>query len=213
MFPISSKNSVLKLEASSLFFFSKWHSTMTYLCECLLWNTHGLCRLSLFVIFHTAECNANNHANMQINIPGLYHGGHLSKLWCTAWLPETPDWLMQSCQSNVTVQFSLSIAEWFFIYRISETLLATLRKLTLCYKGLTHWGWDKMEAIFRTTVSNGFSWIKNFWISIKISMKFVTRGPIKQYHSIGLDDGLAPTRWQAIIWSSDGQFTDSYMRH
>ena len=27
---------------------------------------------------------------------------------------------------------------------------------------LTHWGWDKMAAIFQTTFSNAFSWIKMF---------------------------------------------------
>ena len=31
--------------------------------------------------------------------------------------------------------------------------------------------------------------------------------------SIGSDNGLAPTRHQAIIWTSDGKFTDAYMRH
>ena len=31
--------------------------------------------------------------------------------------------------------------------------------------------------------------------------------------SIGLDNGLAPTRRQAIIWTKDGKFTDAYMRH
>ena len=34
-----------------------------------------------------------------------------------------------------------------------------------------------------------------------------------QYSSIGSDNGLAPARRQAIIWSDDGQFTDAYMRH
>ena len=29
----------------------------------------------------------------------------------------------------------------------------------------------------------------------------------------GSDNGLAPARRQAIIWSNDGKFTDAYMRH
>ena len=33
---------------------------------------------------------------------------------------------------------------------------ATLLSKTM----LTHWGWDKMAAIFQTTFSNGFSWMK-----------------------------------------------------
>ena len=48
----------------------------------------------------------------------------------------------------------------------------------LSYPGLTHWGRDKMAVIFQTTFSNNFSWIINAWISIKISLKFVPKGPI-----------------------------------
>ena len=38
---------------------------------------------------------------------------------------------------------------------------------------LTHWGRDKMAAIFQTTFSSVFS-----WMSIKISLKIVPKGPI-----------------------------------
>ena len=27
------------------------------------------------------------------------------------------------------------------------------------------------------------------------------------------DNVLAPTKWQAIIWTNEGKFTDEYMRH
>ena len=33
------------------------------------------------------------------------------------------------------------------------------------------------------------------------------------YSSIGSDNGLAPTRRQAIIWTNDDKLTDAYMRH
>ena len=36
-------------------------------------------------------------------------------------------------------------------------------------------------------------------------------GSNKQYPIIGSDNRLAPTRWQAIIWTNDGSFTDAYM--
>ena len=52
----------------------------------------------------------------------------------------------------------------------------------------------------------------NISIAIKISLKFVPKGPINN-SSIGSDNGLAPSRRQAIIWTNDGQFTDAYMRH
>ena len=34
-----------------------------------------------------------------------------------------------------------------------------------------------------------------------------------QYSSIGSDNGLAPARRQAIIWTNDAYFTDAYMHH
>ena len=43
---------------------------------------------------------------------------------------------------------------------------------------LTHWGWDKMAAISQPTFSDAFFLNKNVRISIKISLKFVPKGPI-----------------------------------
>ena len=48
------------------------------------------------------------------------------------------------------------------------------------------------------------------WISLKISLKFV---PNARINSIGSDNGLAPTRLQAIMWTNYVLITDSYMRH
>ena len=39
---------------------------------------------------------------------------------------------------------------------------------------------------------------------IKISLKFVLKGPINNIPAIGSDNGLAPTRQQVIIWINDG---------
>ena len=35
----------------------------------------------------------------------------------------------------------------------------------------------------------------------------------EQYSSIRSDNGLAPARRQAIIWTNDGEFTDAFIRH
>ena len=71
-----------------------------------------------------------------------------------------------------------------------------------------------MADISQTTFSNAFSWMKeNTSISINISLKFVPEGRINNILHIGSDNGLAPTRRQAIIWTNDGKFTDAYMRH
>ena len=40
-----------------------------------------------------------------------------------------------------------------------------------------------------------------------------SQGSNEEYPNIGSDNGLAPTRRQAIIWTNDGNFTDAYMRH
>ena len=55
-----------------------------------------------------------------------------------------------------------------------------------CYKGvLTHWGRDNMAAVSQTTLSNAFSWMKMLLlISIKISLKFVPKGPINDNPSL-----------------------------
>ena len=38
----------------------------------------------------------------------------------------------------------------------------------------------KFAAIFQTTFSNAFSWMKNVWISIKILLKCVPKGQINK---------------------------------
>ena len=49
---------------------------------------------------------------------------------------------------------------------------------------LTHWGQDKIGAI--------------------LQMTFVPKGPINTIPAFGTDNGLAPSRRQAIIWTYDG---------
>ena len=48
---------------------------------------------------------------------------------------------------------------------------------------------------------------------IDISLKFVPQGPFNNIPASGSDNGLAPSRRQAIIWTNDDYFTDAYMRH
>ena len=53
---------------------------------------------------------------------------------------------------------------------------------------------------------------ENIRISVKISLKFVPKSPMDNIPAlIFSDNGLAPTRRQAIIYSNDGKFTDAYM--
>ena len=62
---------------------------------------------------------------------------------------------------------------------------------------LTHWGRDKMGAIFQTTFSTGYSWIKMYEFRIKsnkISLKFVPKVPINNI----------PALVQIMTWCRSG---------
>ena len=49
---------------------------------------------------------------------------------------------------------------------------------------LSHWGRDKMAANFLMTFSNAFFSNENIWIPIKISLKFVPKGPINNISAL-----------------------------
>ena len=71
----------------------------------------------------------------------------------------------------------------FLWQRITRWLGNTSMWVNGCYSHktsiiLTHWGRDKMAAVSQTTLSNAFFWNENVRISIKISLKFVPKGPI-----------------------------------
>ena len=51
---------------------------------------------------------------------------------------------------------------------------------------------------------------ENVWISIKISLNFIPRGPINNIPSLVR---IMAWRRPAIIWANDGLFTDAYTRH
>ena len=56
----------------------------------------------------------------------------------------------------------------------------------------------------------------HFLKCININWNFLdvsSYGSNEQYSSKGSDNGLGPTRWQAIIWTNDGYITDAYMHH
>ena len=82
--------------------------------------------------------------------------------------------------------------------------------MTLWYgEVLTHRGWDKMTASFQKTF---WIWMKMYAFGLKFNWNLFLR---VQWTIclIGSDNGLAPSRWQAIIWTNDDYFTDEYMHH
>ena len=58
--------------------------------------------------------------------------------------------------------------------RLMSIATATDSRIKVPHNKLTHWGWD---AISQTTVSETFSWNETIWISIKISLKSIAKGP------------------------------------
>ena len=70
---------------------------------------------------------------------------------------------------------------------------------------LTHWGLDKMVAISQTVFSHAFSWMKTFECQAML-YQMCSLGSNWRYVIIGPDNGLAPNRRQAIIWTNDGLF-------
>ena len=58
-----------------------------------------------------------------------------------------------------------------------------------------------MTAIFQTTFSNAFSWMKTYEFLLRFHWSCFLRSN-QQYSSINSNNSLAPTRWQAIIWSN-----------
>ena len=77
---------------------------------------------------------------------------------------------------------------------------------------LTHWSQYKIATNFLMTFSNAFSWMKIYEFRLRFHWRLFPRSN-KQYSSIGSDFGLSPARQQAIIWTNDGQFTDTYVHH
>ena len=63
-----------------------------------------------------------------------------------------------TCCCHITdLYVTVFLFTWYFI---EQTIyLKCVPKSSMAWRGLTHWGRDKMTAIFQTTFSNAFSWI------------------------------------------------------
>ena len=71
-----------------------------------------------------------------------------------------------------------------------------------------------MDANLQITLPIAFSWMKIYEFRLAYDYTDIySQVSHKKYSSSCLDNGLAPTRRQAIIWNNDGLFTDGYMRH
>ena len=66
-----------------------------------------------------------------------------------------------------------------------------------------HWRRDKMVVLLQTTVSIIISCIKIFVVWYKLHKKMFRWFQLVTSYSFGSDNGLAPKRRQAIIWTND----------
>ena len=86
---------------------------------------------------------------------------------------------------------------------VAEAIYIILWSALFPYLALTHWGRDKMDAILQTIFWGDFpEWkcLNSDWNFIEVCYY----GSNWQYSSIGLDNGLAQSRRQAIIRTNDG---------
>ena len=65
----------------------------------------------------------------------------------------------------------------------------------------TLWGLDQMAAIFWMTYSKAFSWMKMYEFHLKYHWNLFLRFELTIF-IIGSDNGLVPTRKEAIIWTN-----------
>ena len=78
---------------------------------------------------------------------------------------------------------------------------------------LTHWPLDKMAANLADNIFNRIFLNENAWISIKISLKFVPKGPIDKKPELVQVMGCRRTGDKPLSEPMLTRFTDAYMRH
>ena len=108
-----------------------------------------------------------------------------------AWCRQATSHYLSQCWSSCLAPYGVSRPQW-------------VKQYCMKYNGdrgtLTHWDWDKMVTMSQITFLSIFL-NENICISIKLSLKFVPKGPV---NNIVSNNGLAPTRRQTIIWTNDG---------
>ena len=62
--------------------------------------------------------------------------------------------------------------------RVSEQTVSTELVFVCKYVLLTHWSWDKMDAILQTTFSSAFSWMKMYELQLIFRWSLFPRVPL-----------------------------------
>ena len=128
-----------------------------------------------------------------------------AQAWSSLWLQMSCQIIMLDHQQTVcSLQKWTWYSHWVPISVINYYWSEYILQLWLCHKiplqkhqqypMLTHWSRDNMAAISQTTLSSAFFVNENVIISIKISLKFVPKGPINNI----------PTLVQIMAWRRSG---------
>ena len=97
---------------------------------------------------------------------------------------------------QITAKTMLTVKRYVFVSK-AYLYIDELNILSISLTHLPRTKWPPFRRQdFRCIFVN-----ENFYILIQISLKFVPKGPIHK-HCIGSDNGLAPNRRQAIIWTN-----------
>ena len=120
------------------------------------------------------------------------------------------DHLFKLVAAYQNIPISSKVCYCFFLFFTAHSLI--FKNKVLYTTDLTQWGRDKMAAIFQTTFSNAFSWIKIYEFRLKFHWILFLRVQLTILQH-WFRYGSALTLWQAIIWTNGGEITDTYIRH
>ena len=105
-----------------------------------------------------------------------------------------PSFGFYPCVSTESVDESLMNSSGYSVLGIIN--------LTACHQSYTVIPPEQNGRHFADDIFECFFVNEKFLVLIKISLKFVPKVPIKSNPAFGLDNGLAPNRRHAIIWTN-----------
>ena len=106
-----------------------------------------------------------------------------------AWCHQATSHYLSQCWLRSLLPYDVTRAQWVKSLRLRQN------------------GRHFLDDIFKCIFLN-----ENVWIVPKISLNFIPEVRINNIQAFS-NNGLALTRWQAIIWTNDGWFTDTCMCH
>ena len=163
------------------------------------WKTESCHNANFVVPCGTVRCHYDNRK---------CHEWRISVFSVVDYLPariSKHDLQMWQVKGNLLVSrcfITLDVSHFRYVFHGSVVRMSYIR--------LTHWGRYKMVAISETAFSNSFSWMKMYWFRLKFHQSLSPRVQLTIFQHC-FRYGVTPTRRQAIIWTNDDYFTDTYM--